>query len=233
MNKQSILSAINLSKVYKDQQQGHVILDQISFSIQAGQVHCILGPSGSGKTTFLNCISGLDIFDSGSVSLFGEQLGQMKSHSFDSIKSSKLGFIYQSHHLLLHLSTLENTMLPAIIAGASVANAKSEAMQLLNDFGLEDSALKQASALSGGERQRTAIARAMINRPLLLIADEPTGNLDQNNAKIILDQLYAACLTHNTACVLATHDMDCIRPSAYIHYLEHGKLTSKTKETND
>ena len=221
-----LLVVNDLTKSYQDGGVERRVLDAVSLNVSAGELHCFLGPSGSGKTTLLNCLSGLDRFD-GFISLFGKDVSKISVAESDELRSRKIGFVYQSHHLLLDLNVIDNIALPAVLAGASVALAKDLALRLVQDFDLVNVKESVTHLLSGGERQRVAVARALINKPGLLIADEPTGNLDKDNAQLIIDRLYDYVADGSSACIVATHDLNLIRSGCIRHNFIKCLLTTE------
>lgn len=220
----SVLIASKIVKTYQEAGKSRLILDNVGFSMNVGEMHCIVGPSGSGKTTFLNCLVGLDDIDSGRVSFLGKNIHALSGKEVDKFRALNVGFVYQSHHLLMDLSVLENVMLASVVAGQTVVESKKLALDLLDRFNLSHVQNSITHLLSGGERQRVAVARALINCPKLVVMDEPTGNLDAKNAKIIIDCLYDYIELENSCCVVATHDLSIIKKSAIRHELKGGKL---------
>ena len=219
-----LIKATNIAKSYTENKTNYRIFHSVNMQVLPKSVHCITGPSGSGKTTLLNCLATIDHVDTGVVSFLGQDVKKITHKKLDLLRNQDIGFIYQFHHLLLHLSVIENVALPALILGRSVDEAKSSALDLLAEFDLLELALLKASVLSGGQRQRVAVARALINKPQLLIADEPTGSLDSKNAMIVYNQIYNACKNNNTACILASHDVNCLRDNSIVYHLSEGQL---------
>ncbi|MBM93652.1 MAG: lipoprotein-releasing system ATP-binding protein LolD [Legionellales bacterium] len=224
MRQPMLLSAQNLHYTYTTHQQPQPLLRGIHLSIQAGEWHCILGRSGAGKTTLLNCLSGLDPHYEGCIEFQNQNLRSLKASQLNRIRATQLGFIYQSHHLILQLSAIENVALAVMIAGSSAQVAHQKAQVQLSLLGLSSVQDQPAHTLSGGERQRVAIARALVNQPALIIADEPVGQLDETTAQQTIRILHEACQTHKTACLIVTHDPVCIMPQAQVHQLTEGRL---------
>ena len=180
------------------------ILRGIDFSVPKGQFIAIMGPSGSGKSTLLGLLAGLDTPSSGSIVLDGQEISGLDEDELASVRGRKLGFVFQSYQLIPTLTALENVLLPAELAGES--NALPRARKLLDEVGLSERAEHYPIQLSGGEQQRVALARAFIARPPILMADEPTGNLDSANGQHILDLLLTLNKREGTTLVLVTHD---------------------------
>lgn len=180
------------------------ILKGISFEIMAGESVAIVGASGSGKSTLLGLLAGLDVNTSGEISLHGQILSDLDEEQRAVLRGEVVGFIFQSFHLLPSLQAVENVMLPAELKGDSNARQKAEA--LLDSVGLSHRLSHYPSQLSGGEQQRVAIARAFASGPKILFADEPTGNLDQDNGKAIIEQLFELNREQGTTLVMVTHD---------------------------
>jgi len=198
---------IQLRKVSKVVTSGNdqlTILQPLDLEIGEGEFISIVGPSGSGKSTLLGLIAGLDAPTAGSIRLNGNEITQMSEDALAELRGSLVGFIFQSFHLIPSLTAFENILIPLEIAGA--ARAAERARELLDEVGLRDRGHHYPSQLSGGEQQRVAIARAMANNPRLLLADEPTGNLDSRNGRLIIDLLLRINRERGTTLVLVTHD---------------------------
>jgi len=182
------------------------ILRGVSFEIPAGRSAAISGQSGSGKSTLLNILGGLDHCDAGSVFVGETEITALAEKGLSDYRSRKVGFIFQFHYLLRDFTALENVMLPAYIAGMGKKQARERAGELLADLMLADRAGHYPSQLSGGERQRVAVARSMVNDPDLILADEPTGNLDPDNSALVADLLYAGAEKWGKSLLVVTHD---------------------------
>ncbi|MFN7622641.1 MAG: ABC transporter ATP-binding protein [Acidobacteriota bacterium] len=198
---------IQLRKVSKVVTSGNdqlTILQPLDLEIAEGEFISIVGPSGSGKSTLLGLIAGLDAPTAGSIRLNGNEITQMSEDALAELRGSLVGFIFQSFHLIPSLTAFENILIPLEIAGT--ARAAERARELLDEVGLRDRGHHYPSQLSGGEQQRVAIARAMANNPRLLLADEPTGNLDSRNGRLIIDLLLRINRDRGTTLVLVTHD---------------------------
>lgn len=182
------------------------VLKGISLQVERGEVVSIVGQSGAGKTTLLQILGTLSAMDSGSLVIDGKDVGSMNDNTLSDFRNRHIGFVFQFHHLLPEFSALENVMLPALIAGRTKSKSEQEAIQLLKMMNLSDRTSHKPSALSGGEQQRVAIARALINHPSLLLADEPSGNLDTKNR----DEIHALFLRLREelgqTTIIVTHD---------------------------
>lgn len=211
MNKQPLLVCENLSKTYQEGTLSTQVLKNVSFSMGLGEMMAIVGSSGSGKSTLLHLLGGLDTPSEGNVIFRGQHINQLSSDERAAIRNKDLGFIYQFHHLLPDFTALENVAMPLLIGGIAKETAFLKATEMLEAVGLAHRAGHRPSELSGGERQRVAIARALVNQPALVLADEPTGNLDLRNADAIFELLGELNRTQRTAFLVVTHDMTLAR----------------------
>ncbi|WP_018122962.1 lipoprotein-releasing ABC transporter ATP-binding protein LolD [Wohlfahrtiimonas chitiniclastica] len=202
-----ILEAKNLAKSYIDHKNEVKIFDALNFTLAPKDRVAIVGASGSGKSTLLHVLSGLDQPTSGEVWLNGHCLSQGSEKARGVWRNRYLGFIYQFHHLLPEFTAVDNVAIPCIIGGMSVKEATERAQAMLNRVGLSHRLSHKPSALSGGERQRVAIARALVTEPLAVLADEPTGNLDSDNAHAVFDLMCEINQEIGTALVVVTHDL--------------------------
>mgnify|MGYP001226751866 CR=1 FL=1 len=200
-------------------------VDDVSFQIRRGEIFGLVGESGSGKSTLLQCLGGLDVFDSGRVIIDGEDLGHLAEKERTILRNRKLGFVYQFHHLLPEFTALPNIAMPLRIRRDKTDYAENKALELLGVMGLWDRKDHLPSQLSGGERQRVAIARATVGDPVCLLADEPTGNLDQDTALSVFDYLLKLARMKHTAVVIVTHDMDLARRCDRILRLKDGRIS--------
>lgn len=220
-----ILRVEQLHKSFSSANEQLIIINGLDLTVENGMTVSITGNSGSGKSTLLNMIGGLDRCDSGHIYANGIDVAAAAEDDLTEYRSSFLGFVFQFHYLLKDFSTVENVMLPALIAGTKKNIAYDRAMSLLADVSLDDRAEQSVVQLSGGERQRVAVARALINEPQLILADEPTGNLDPANAVVVRDLLFSIVKKHKKALIVVTHDIEDIAVLTDIRYnLEHGKL---------
>ncbi len=207
MNKTPLLVCQNLCKRYQEGALSTEVLKDVSFSINSGEMLAIVGSSGSGKSTLLHLLGGLDTPTSGEVIFREKKINLLSSDARSELRNKQLGFIYQFHHLLPDFSALENVAMPLLIGGTPKAEANTKALELLVSVGLGHRANHRPSELSGGERQRVAIARALVNDPALVLADEPTGNLDLRNADAIFELLGELNRRQGTAFLVVTHDL--------------------------
>ncbi|QFQ32124.1 lipoprotein-releasing ABC transporter ATP-binding protein LolD [Buchnera aphidicola] len=222
-----ILQCIDLTKSYKNNKKITHVLKKTSFFLKKSDIAVIVGKSGSGKSTFLHLISGLEKPTSGTILFNGISLSSMSSNQIAQLRNSNLGFVYQFHHLLLDFNVLENVAMPLLISNKTIKEAKEKAHEMLIKVNLEKKIKKYPSELSGGERQRVAIARAFINTPKLIIADEPTGNLDFYNAKIIFDLIFESNINLKTSFLIVTHDLLFARKAHVLLEIKHGQLNIK------
>ena len=202
----ALLACRGISKTYHDGDSDTPVLSDVSLSVQTSEHVAILGSSGSGKSTLLHILGGLDKPDEGEVWFHGESMTGMKPSQLAALRNQKIGFIYQFHHLLPEFSALENAAMPLLIGGMPEKKAKQAATDMLEQVGLTHRLMHKPSALSGGERQRVAIARALVNRPALVLADEPTGNLDNKTGEQVYGLLSSLSESLGTSFVVVTHD---------------------------
>ena len=197
-----------VAKTYRQASAGLEVLKSVSLSVMPGEIVAVVGPSGAGKSTLLHIAGLLDRPSAGSVFFGGEDCTAIGDDRRTAIRRGGIGFVYQFHHLLPEFSALENIVLPQMIAGRPRREAALRAGELLEQTGLAQRATHRPARLSGGEQQRVAIGRALANRPRVLIADEPTGNLDPQTALSVFEALLAAVRDHGVAALIATHNMD-------------------------
>jgi len=221
---------LQLSGVVRTYQQGEIaleVLKGVTFSVRPGEMVALVGPSGSGKSTLLHLAGLLEKPDDGEISIRGNSCGSLSDDERTAMRRRSVGFVYQYHHLLPEFSALENVVLPQMIAGLSRKRARERAHKLLAALGLADRETHRPARLSGGEQQRVAVARALANSPRLLIADEPTGNLDQETADHVFQQL--DLLVHGTgiAALVATHNLALARRMDRILTLDNGIVVEK------
>lgn len=203
----ALLSSQNISKFYQEGNQQTEVLKQVSFSMRPGELVAIVGSSGSGKSTLLHTLGGLDQPSSGEVFINGQSLQKMTPNALAKLRNQYLGFVYQFHHLMADFTALENVMMPMLIGRQNKGEAQSRAEQMLSAVGLQHRISHRPSALSGGERQRVAIARALVNNPALVLADEPTGNLDHKTTESIFELIQQLNQEKQIAFLLVTHDL--------------------------
>ena len=222
---QVVLQAENLTKIYRSAEKDLVVLDSITFTVHQGESISIIGPSGSGKTTLLGLCAGLDTPSGGNISLMGFKLNVMSEDDRAYIRNQFVGFVFQNFQLLSTLTALENVMVPLELRGEK--NVMPKAKELLQRVGLSDRMHHYPSQLSGGEQQRVAMARAFITDPKILFADEPTGNLDEENADHIRDLLFGMNKEQNTTLVLVTHNLELAQRTQRILKMRGGKLAEE------
>jgi len=223
--KKILLKISNIVKNYVSGTEILHILKGISLEIEEGASVAINGQSGSGKSTFLNIIGGLDKTDEGSVFIGNDEITSLSEKELSVYRSKKVGFIFQFHYLLKDFTALENIMLPAYIAGINKKDAMDRARSLLADVKLEERGGHFPSQLSGGERQRVAVARSMVNDPALILADEPTGNLDPQNSEIVAQLLYEGAQKRGKTLIVVTHDKKVAARACLRLVLENGQLS--------
>jgi len=215
----------NLVKHYRSGSEDIHVLQGINFSAEKGKTIAVSGSSGCGKTTLLNIIGGLDRCDSGSVFVGGVDIAAFQESGLSDYRQKKIGFIFQFHYLLKDFTALENVMLPAYMTGIKKKEAAEKARRLLVEMKLENRLHHYPSQLSGGERQRVAVARAMVNDPELILADEPTGNLDPQNSVIAAELLFAGAEKWGKTLIVVTHDRNLAARAHIRCHLENGILS--------
>jgi putative ABC transport system ATP-binding protein len=219
-----VISIESVSKSYRSGRREISALVDVSLEIERGEWVAIVGPSGCGKSTLLNMLAGIDTPDDGTVTIAGTALGGMSEDSLASWRGKAVGIVFQFFQLMPTLTALENVMLPMDLAGVG-SERRTRAMQLLDQVGLADLAGNLPSELSGGEQQRVAIARALANSPMLLVADEPTGNLDSRNGSIVVD-LLENVWRNGTTIVMVTHDLQIAQRANRIITMSDGRIVS-------
>lgn len=224
MNNHAVLSCENLAKYFTDGQRKIHIFEALNFNVEAGETIAIMGASGSGKSTLLHLLGGLDTPNQGNIKINGQSLSSMNGKQRGQIRNQHLGFVYQFHHLLPEFSALENVMMPLLIGRIAKSEAKARAQKILDQVGLTSRLTHRPAQLSGGERQRAAIARAMVTSPACILADEPTGNLDESTAKAVMNLFVELKEQYNTALVLVTHDQKVAQLMQHQYLLKQGVL---------
>jgi len=220
--KDLILEVKNITKEVNSPEGALTIVKDVNLSIEPGELVSLVGPSGSGKTTLLAIMAGLDLPSAGSITLLGSEITLLDEDQRAQIRGRDVGFVFQSFHLMPKLSALDNVMLPLEISG--IEEAQSKAKEALISVGLEKRAQHFPTQLSGGEKQRVAIARAMVNKPKILFADEPTGNLDTKSSTAITDLLFSVNELMQTTLVLVTHDLGLAEKCSKVYELSEGEL---------
>jgi lipoprotein-releasing system ATP-binding protein len=220
----SLLSLRDVQKSYKVGEEIVCVLRQVNLEVYQGEKIAILGPSGSGKTTLLNLISALDRPDAGKVFYLGKDVHSLTEDEQAEYRLHEVGFIFQFYHLLPELTVLENVLLPGIIAKKDLAALKERAFELLAHLSLEGKAHYKVYPLSGGERQKVAIARALLLKPKLVLADEPTGNLDPHSAETVINLLFFLCEREGSTLILVTHNHELAKRCEKRYLLREGHL---------
>lgn len=227
MNDGNILSLKNIEKTYVSSGETLTIIKDLSLDLERGKKCVIVGKSGSGKSTLLNIIGGLDSVTKGTVLVNGQDVSRMNEKQVTEFRKKVLGLVFQFHYLLKDFTAVENIFLPSYMAGVPRKEAMEKALSLLDEVGLSDRKDHLPSQLSGGERQRVAVARSLVNDPDLILADEPTGNLDPENAVLIGDMLFSLSEKYGKTLVLVTHDMNLASKGDVCYSIEGGALVEK------
>jgi len=229
---ENIVVVKNLCKHFTNDLEKLTVLDNINLTVAKGEMVALVGISGAGKTTLLQILGGLDSFDSGSLTVTGLSLKSLSAKMLAAFRNRHIGFVFQFHHLLPDFTALENAILPGLIEGQQRKDAQKRGEELLDIFGLSKRKSHYPSELSGGERQRIALARAMFNRPALILADEPTGNLDRGNGELMLQQIKTANTEMKQTFLIATHNSQLTSGLHRTLFLEDGHM-SQTCGTNN
>jgi len=226
----SQLSVENVTKEYATRAEPLVVLDDVSLQLAPAENLAIVGPSGSGKSTLLSIIGTLERPSSGRVLLDGQDLAELDERDLAALRNRRIGFVFQEHHLLPQCSVLENVLIPTVADGPTTAESLDRAKMLLDRVGLSDRTDHRPGELSGGERQRTALARALINRPALLLADEPTGNLDRTTAGDVGQLLLQLQQQEQMMLIVVTHSERLAAMMGRLLELDDGKLKEMKKD---
>jgi putative ABC transport system ATP-binding protein len=225
-NKEPVVQVSNVTKSYRRGSQVVPVLQDLTFDISEGEFVALMGPSGSGKSTLLNLIAGLDKADSGSIHVGGVDITALSETELAAWRASNVGFIFQFYNLIPVLTAFENVELPLVLTGLSKKERREHADTALKIVGLEDRVEHYPSQLSGGQQQRVAIARAIVTDPAILVADEPTGDLDKVSAKEILGLMERLNRTANKTIIMVTHDPRAAEKAHVLRHLEKGILTN-------
>ena len=220
----ALLEARGIAKVYKDSEIPIEVLKGLDISLDAGEMIGVLGASGSGKSTMLHILGGLDQPSSGSVVFDGTDIGKLSSDELAKYRNKSVGFVFQFYHLLSEFTALENAMLPGLIAGRSRRDAKKDAKMALEEMGLSDRLNHRPAMMSGGEQQRVALARAAVLRPPMILADEPTGNLDRESGEKVWRYLMNLNKNHGVAMMVVTHNSELSSEMPKTYMLDGGAL---------
>jgi lipoprotein-releasing system ATP-binding protein len=224
MRNKIVLSCSKIQKIYKDNNRDIEVLSDISLNVIKGERIAIMGSSGSGKTTLLQVMGGLDNATSGNIEINGESINNANENQKSDIRNRFLGFIYQFHHLLHEFTAQENVAMPLLIRGKEKESSMIESASILERVGLSKRLNHRPSEMSGGERQRAAVARALITKPSLILADEPTGNLDRGNGNQVMDLMLNIQKEIQSSIVIVTHDLSIAKTADRILELRDGLL---------
>ena len=224
-----MLTVKDLHKSYQVGKTTYEVLKGVSLTVEKGEFVAVMGPSGSGKTTLLNCISCYIPIDSGEIMLGDRQLANLSEDALAKVRNRQLGFVFQDFLLLDGLTVRENILLPAIIGGAVTGQTEARADQLCDVFGISAIRDKYPAEISGGEKQRTAVARALINHPLLILADEPTGALDTATSRIVMDLFHKLHEEQHKTIVLITHNPELAEETQRVITLRDGQIVNVRK----
>jgi lipoprotein-releasing system ATP-binding protein len=223
----AILQAQSVTKEFRDADRRLQVLRGIDLTLNRGEAVAIVGPSGAGKSTLLHILGGIDRPTSGKVSVEGKDFDTLRDRARAKFRNRTIGFIFQFHHLLPDFSALENTLMPGLIAGDGVTALRESATDLLTALGLGERLTHRPAKLSGGEQQRVALARALINRPSLILADEPTGNLDEETGSAVIDLLWRHTVGAGRTLLIVTHEAEIAARADRTLRLHDGILTSE------
>lgn len=219
-----VLSIRGLTRTYRSGDRDLTVLQGADLDVAPGEIVGLIGPSGSGKSSLLHAAGLLEHPTAGQILIEGRDCSKLSDRQRTRVRLSTIGFVYQAHHLLPEFTALDNVALPQMIAGQSRKAARARAAELLTQLGLGERLNHQPAQMSGGEQQRVAIARALANRPRLLLADEPTGNLDPTTSAVVFEQLYALARSQGVAALVATHNLELARHMDRVLALKDGHL---------
>lgn len=222
----AVIRAEGLAKTYAEGKMHTPVFDDLELSVSRGETVAIIGASGAGKSTLLHLLGGLDVPTAGEVYVAGQRMSALSDAARGALRNRNLGFIYQFHHLLPEFSALENVMMPVLLGGGEIADARARALELLQSVGLGHRLEHKPGEMSGGERQRAAVARALVNQPACVLGDEPTGNLDDRTAAAVFGQMLELNRARATSLVLVTHDRSLARKLDRVLELREGRLHS-------
>ena len=222
-----VINAIDIGRIFLAPKGDLKVLEGLSFAVEKGRTAAIVGASGSGKSTLLHILGCLDRPTSGQVLINGQDTSLLSDHDLAGLRNRSIGFVFQFHHLLPEFNAAENVALPLLVGGMERSEAMSRAEQLMEEVGLTERCLHRPSELSGGEQQRVAVARALANSPEVILADEPTGNLDSRSGSAVTDLLWRMNKYKNIALVLVTHNNELAQRADQVMELKDGKLWPK------
>ena len=221
---QPVINAQGVGKIYKEGKIQVEVLCGLDLTVSRGEQVAIIGASGSGKSTLLHLLGGLDRHTCGKIFIEGEDISGLSQKKLSEMRNHRLGFIYQLHHLLPEFTVIENVAIPLLLRGMAILQAKEQAAAMLTKVGLQERLMHKVGELSGGERQRTAIARALVTEPACILADEPTGNLDQTTAEKVYETMLELNRDYQTSLVIVTHDMSLAKRMDRVLHLEDKQL---------
>ena len=223
-----VLTIRGLRRTYKSGDKVLTVLNGVDLEVRPGEIVGLIGPSGSGKSSLLHAAGLLEHPDAGQIIVEGRDCSDLSDRQRTRVRLATIGFVYQAHHLLAEFTALDNVALPQMIAGRSRKAARARALELLSSLGLRERVDHQPAQMSGGEQQRVAIARALANRPRLLLADEPTGNLDPHTSSAVFDSLYALARSEGVAALVATHNLELAKHMDRVLALKDGHLEAQS-----
>lgn len=224
LTKEFALQVNNVVKQYNIGPKKVQVLKKINYLVENGKIYAIMGPSGAGKSTLLNVIGGLDRFEEGKILVAGVEISKLSNYNLAKYRNRHIGFIFQSHNLLKEFTALENVAMPLLIRRIKKKNAYDQAKQILSEVNLDHRLTHRPSELSGGEAQRVAVARALVTNPQLVLADEPTGNLDTENSQNLMELLLNLQQKHKQTIILVTHDPFLAQKAHITNYLVDGQF---------
>jgi len=224
MSNQIVLEVQSLFKSYFSSTEEIIILKEINFKVNTGEFVCIVGPSGSGKSTLLNILGTLDKPTSGKIFINGEDVFSLNDYNLAFLRNKKIGFVFQSYNLINRATILKNIEIPGIISGLNKKERLDRAYEIMAMLGIKDKANFKPHNLSGGQQQRAAIARALMTNPSIILADEPTGNLDTKTGKEVFNLLKTLCINYKTSIIMVTHNQDLALQSDRIIHLKDGEI---------
>lgn len=221
-----IVECTNVTKIYQQGRLEVIALDDVSLSIEKGSFSALAGPSGSGKTTLLNIIGGLDVPDSGQVAVDGNSLQEMTQSQLANLRLNKVGFVFQSYNLIPVLSAVENVEFVMLLQGVDAKERRERAMAILDDVGLENRYERRPAELSGGQQQRVAVARAIVSNPSIVLADEPTANLDSKTGNGLLEMMKEMNERKGVTFIFSTHDRMVMDYARRLIHIRDGKISN-------
>ena len=224
MGKTGVIKGETIDKIYGYGRNSLKVLKDVSLEITGGEIVSIIGPSGAGKSTLLNLIGCLDSFNNGKLNVLDKDVSKLSVEELSGFRNKHLGFIFQQHNLLSEFSALENIMIPLMIGRVRKSAARKRAMELLEKFNLKERANHLPSELSGGECQRITVARAIVGKPDIILADEPTGSLDSENSRLLIETLFSMARENGITILIVTHDLDIASLTERTISLKDGKI---------